>query len=155
MLCSLCLSSVSCRFGSDALPFVRFVCLQEFDGEMGVPLFNAVAILLCVTFSPLTLQAHMATTQTTTKTLTKEPTVFNIFSFGAQGLGQTNDTAAAQRTLDAAASCPTRPAIALLPANGTYKFGGGLHAIGHAYDGVTLLIEGKVIVPTPAWSTQV
>ena len=64
-----------------------------------------------------------------------------------------NDTAAIQRTIEAAAATG-RGSVALLPSNGTYRLGGGLHLLGHAYDGVTLQVDGHVTVPDPSWSTQ-
>ena len=79
------------------------------------------------------------------------PAVYSAFAFGARGDGKANDTAAIQRTIDAA--CATR-GVALLPANGTFLLGGGMNALGHAYDGVTLRIEGNVTIPVDThWST--
>ena len=79
------------------------------------------------------------------------PAVYSAFAFGARGDGKANDTAAIQRTIDAA--CATR-GVALLPANGTFLLGGGMNALGHAYDGVTLRIEGNVTIPVSThWST--
>jgi hypothetical protein len=80
---------------------------------------------------------------------------FSAFDFGAAGTGKRNDTAAIQRTLDAAAAAGG--GVAWLPLNGTFLIGGGLNAIGHAYDGVTLRVDGAVTVPGPpqaAWSTR-
>ena len=82
-------------------------------------------------------------------------TTFSAFDFGAAGTGKGNDTAAIQRTLDAAAAAGG--GVAWLPANGTFLIGGGLNAIGHSYDGVTLRIDGAVTVPGPpqaAWSSR-
>jgi hypothetical protein len=79
-------------------------------------------------------------------------TVHSAFAFGAVGDGRANDTAAIQRTIDAAGASG-RGSIALLPANGTFLLGGGIHLLGHAYDGVSLTVDGKVTIPTPAWST--
>ena len=79
--------------------------------------------------------------------------VFSAFDFGAAGTGKGNDTAAIQRTLDAAAKVGGE---AWLPSNGTFLIGGGINAIGHGYDGVTLRIDGAVTVPGPPeakWST--
>ena len=81
--------------------------------------------------------------------------VFSAFDFGAAGTGKGNDTAAIQRTLDAAAAAGG--GVAWLPSNGTFLIGGGLSAIGHSYDGVTLRVDGAVTVPGPpqaAWSTR-
>lgn len=80
--------------------------------------------------------------------------VFSAFDFGAAGTGMGNDTAAIQRTLDAAAAAGG--GVAWLPQNGTFLIGGGLNAIGHSYDGVTLRVDGAVTVPPPPeakWST--
>lgn len=81
--------------------------------------------------------------------------IFSAFEFGALGTGTGNDTAAIQSTLDAAAA--SGGGVAWLPANGTFRIGGGLNAIGHAYDGVTLRVDGAVTVPGPpqaAWSSH-
>ena len=80
------------------------------------------------------------------------PRVFSAFSYGARGDGRANDTASVQRTIDAAGAAGGGEAW--LPANGTFLLGGGLNLLGHAYDGVTLRIDGKITIPTPAWSTQ-
>jgi len=73
------------------------------------------------------------------------------------GDGKSNDTAAIQRTIDAAAAAGGGGGVAHLPDNGTYLTGGGLHVLGHAYDGVTLRVDGAVTIPgqtaKPAWST--
>lgn len=78
--------------------------------------------------------------------------VHSVFGFGAAGDGAANDTAAIQRTLDAAAASG-RGSVAWLPGNGTFRLGGALHLLGHAYDGVSLTVDGAVTIPTPAWST--
>ena len=82
--------------------------------------------------------------------------VFSVYAFGARGDGKHNDTAAIQRTIDAAAAVGGG-GVAHLPDNGTYLTGGGLHVLGHAYDGVTLRVDGAVTIPgptaKPAWST--
>lgn len=77
--------------------------------------------------------------------------VHSVFAYGAAGDGKTNDTAAIQRTLDAAAA--SGAGVAWLPSNGTYLIGGGFHALGHKYDGVSFQVDGKVTVPNPEWST--
>ena len=81
--------------------------------------------------------------------------VFSVFNFGARGDGKHNDTAAIQAALDRAAAAGG--GVAHLPANGTFLTGGGLNALGHAYDGVTLRVDGAVTIPGPAakplWST--
>ena len=81
------------------------------------------------------------------------PQVFNVWSFGAAGDGKFNDTAAIQRTIDAAGAAG-RGSVAWLPPNGTYLMGGALTLFGHKYDGVTLQVDGAVTIPTPAWSTE-
>ena len=78
--------------------------------------------------------------------------VFSAFAYGAAGDGKTNDTAAIQRTLDAAAAAGA--GTAWLPANGTYLIGGGFQALGHTYDGVTFRTDGNLTVPKASWSTQ-
>eukprot|EP01050_Picozoa_sp_SAG11_P004924 SAG11_NODE_328_length_10690_cov_25.464357_1_plen_241_part_00 len=81
--------------------------------------------------------------------------VFSVYDFGARGDGKHNDTAAIQATMNAAATAGE--GVAHLPHNGTYLIGGGLNALGHAYDGVTLRVDGAVTIPgptaKPAWST--
>ena len=74
--------------------------------------------------------------------------VFSAFAYGAVGDGKANDTAAIQRTIDAAGG--GQRGVAQLPGNGTFLLGGGLNLIGHGYDGVTLQIDGAVTVPGPA-----
>ena len=81
--------------------------------------------------------------------------VFSVYDFGARGDGKHNDTSAIQLALNAAAAAGG--GVAHLPHNGTYLTGGGLNALGHVYDGVTLRVDGAVTVPgptaKPAWST--
>ena len=81
--------------------------------------------------------------------------VFSVYDFGARGDGKHNDTAAIQAAMDRAAAAGG--GVAYLPANGTYLTGGGLNALGHAYDGVTLRVDGAVTIPGPTakplWST--
>ena len=81
--------------------------------------------------------------------------VFSVFDYGARGDGTHNDTAAIQATINAAAA--SGGGVAHLPENGTYLTGGGLNALGHQYDGVTLRVDGRVTIPGPTakppWST--
>ena len=79
--------------------------------------------------------------------------IFNVWAFGAAGDGKSNDTAAIQRTIDAAGAAGSG-SVAWLPANGTYLMGGALTLFGHGYDGVSLQVDGAVTIPTPAWSTE-
>ena len=78
-----------------------------------------------------------------------------MYDFGAHGDGQHNDTAAIQAAMNAAAAAGG--GVAHLPSNGTYLIGGGINAIGHAYDGLTLRVDGAVTIPgptaKPGWST--
>lgn len=67
------------------------------------------------------------------------PAVFNVYHYGAVGDGSSNDTAAIQRAVDAAAAVR---GTAWLPANGTYMLGAGLKFRGHQYDGITLQVDG-------------
>ena len=78
--------------------------------------------------------------------------VHSVFAHGAVGDGKANETAAIQRTIEAAAA--TGPgSVVLLPHNGTFRLGGGVHMLGHHYDGVVLQVDGNVTVPDPSWST--
>ena len=81
--------------------------------------------------------------------------VFSVYDFGARGDGKHNDTAAIQAAMNAAAAAGG--GVAHLPHNGTFLTGGGLNALGHAYDGVTLRVDGAVTIPgptaKPAWPT--
>jgi hypothetical protein len=81
--------------------------------------------------------------------------IYSVYHFGARGDGKHNDTAAIQAAMDRAAAAGG--GVAHLPANGTYLTGGGLNALGHAYDGVTLRVDGAVTIPGPTakplWST--
>ena len=81
-----------------------------------------------------------------------QQTIYSVFDYGAAGDGKANDTAAIQRTIDAAGG--GNRGVVWLPANGTYLLGGGLHLLGHGYDGVALQVDGAVTIPTPAWSTK-
>lgn len=65
--------------------------------------------------------------------------VYSVYQFGAVGDGKSNDTAAIQRTIDAAGG--GNRGVVLLPSNGSYLLGGGLHLLGHGYDGVTLQVR--------------
>ena len=73
--------------------------------------------------------------------------IYSVYSYGAVGDGKTNDTAAVQSTLDAAGA--GGGGTVWLPHNGTFLFGGGVHLVGHVYDGVTLRVDGAVTVPPP------
>ena len=88
-------------------------------------------------------------------TTSAEQQIYSVYHFGARGDGKHNDTAAIQAAMDRAAAAGG--GVAYLPANGTYLTGGGLNALGHAYDGVTLRVDGAVTIPGPAakplWST--
>lgn len=79
--------------------------------------------------------------------------VFSVYEFGARGDGTHNDTAAIQSAINAAATAGG--GVAYLPQNGTYLIGGGLNAIGHEYDGMTLRVDGAVTIPgathKPGW----
>ena len=81
--------------------------------------------------------------------------VFSVYDFGARGDGKHNDTASIQAAMDRAAAAGG--GVAHLPRNGTFLTGGGLNALGHAYDGVTLRVDGAVTIPGPTakppWST--
>ena len=78
-----------------------------------------------------------------------------MYMFGARGDGKHNDTAAIQAAMNAAATAGG--GVAHLPSNGTYMLGGGLNALGHAYDGVNLRVDGAVTIPgptaKPGWPT--
>lgn len=77
--------------------------------------------------------------------------IFSALDFGAKADGRTNDTAAIQRAIDAAAGAGG--GVAWLPPSKIYALGGGLHLLGHEYDGVSLRVDGDVVIPTLAWPT--
>ena len=107
-------------------------------------------MMLMVTVAPLLLLAAVAAAAPNPR-----HNIFNVFSYGAVGDGKTNDTAAIQRTIDAAGS--GNRGVAWLPPNGTFLMGAGVNLIGHGYDGVSLRIDGAVTVPAagakPTWPT--
>jgi len=106
-----------------------------------------VAALFLTPAGPLAVAAAAALPET--------ETVFSVYDYGARGDGKHNDTAAIQATMNAAAAAGG--GVAYLPDNGTYLTGGGLNALGHSYDGVTLRVDGRVTIPgptaNPPWPT--
>ena len=111
---------------------------------MAARLLAAVAVA-SVTFAEQ--QQHLPTEQ-----LPPTTQIHSVFRYGAVGDGRANDTAAIQQTIEAAARSGPG-SVVLLPRNGTYRLGGGLHMLGHGFDGVALQVDGNVTVPDPSWST--
>ena len=105
-------------------------------------------MLPCLHFAAVVAALPQATTSA-------EQQIYSVYHFGARGDGKHNDTAAIQAAMNAAAAAGG--GVAHLPHNGTFLTGGGLNALGHAYDGVTLRVDGAVTIPgptaKPAWPT--